>query len=351
MRGRRPGSLLAAAAILLSGCGLPSAALDPAGPQAERLAGLGDFFTIVSGVVYAVVLAFLLAALGRRRSTAELARSEDHRPGAARSPVVPRDLGVERRLTRWVVAGIAATTVVLLAAFAASLVAERAIGSLDASDSLEIRLTGNQWWWEVEYPDSPPIRAVTTANEMHVPVGRTVRVRTTSRDVIHSFWPRRLHGKRDLIPARVTEHRLRADRPGVYRAPCAEFCGAQHAKMTLLVVAEPEARFQAWLERQRRPAGAPVDSLARRGRTAFLGGPCALCHTIRGTDAGGRTGPDLTHVGSRLTLAAGTLPNTRGHLAGWIADPQNVKPGTRMPPVALGARELRAIVAYLEGLK
>jgi cytochrome c oxidase subunit 2 len=351
MTRRGAAGVLAAAAFLAAGCGLPSAALDPAGPQAERLARLGDFFTIVSAIVYAVVVAFLLAALARRRSAADLARSEDHRPGVARSPVVPRDLGIERRLARWVAAGVGVTALVLLAAFAASLLTERAVASLEAPGALEIELTGHQWWWEVEYPDSPPSRSVVTANEMHVPVGRAVRVRTTASDVIHSFWPRRLHGKRDLIPARVTEHWLRADRPGVYRAPCAEFCGAQHAKMTLLVVAEPQERFDAWLARQRRPAAVPADSLARRGAAAFVSGPCALCHTIRGTDAGGRTAPDLTHVGSRLTLAAGTIPNTRGHLAGWIADPQGVKPGNRMPPVALGARELRALVAFLEGLE
>jgi cytochrome c oxidase subunit II len=160
-----------------------------------------------------------------------------------------------------------------------------------------------------------------------------------------------LHGKRDLVPGYTNHLWIQADTPGVYRGQCAEFCGHQHANMSFVVVAQPVAEFQAWLQHQRRPAQEPGTELQRRGREVFLQTPCASCHTVRGTDAGSRLGPDLTHVGSRLTVAAGTLPNTRGHLAGWIADPQSVKPGARMPTSPLAPEDLQAVLAYVRSLR
>jgi len=172
-----------------------------------------------------------------------------------------------------------------------------------------------------------------------------------SRDVIHSFWVPNLHGKRDLIPGQVTRTWIQADAAGVYRGQCAEFCGHQHANMGLTIVAEPMAQFQVWLRRQRRAAAAPVTPEQRQGRDVFLQSPCASCHTVRGTDAGSRFGPDLTHVASRLTIASGTLPNTREHLARWIADPQAIKPGSRMPSHVLSAADVEAVVSYVRSLR
>jgi cytochrome c oxidase subunit 2 len=178
-----------------------------------------------------------------------------------------------------------------------------------------------------------------------------VRVRVRSADVIHSFWVPALHGKTDMIPGQVAETTIQADRPGEYIGQCAEFCGHQHAHMRLVVVAEPPAAFEAWLAAQRRPAPPPETDAQRQGQDVFLRGPCVMCHAIGGTPAGSRVGPDLTHVASRRMLAAGTLPNTTGHLAGWLLDPQGVKPGARMPPSGLGAAELQALLAYLGTLR
>ena len=214
-----------------------------------------------------------------------------------------------------------------------------------------MRVTGHQWWWQVDYQDPIHSRRLTTANEIHVPVGRRVRLEVRSADVIHSFWAPNLHGKIDLIPGYGGATSFRADRAGVYRGRCAEYCGLQHAKMDFVIVAEPPERFAAWYEAQLRSAPAPADTLQQKGQQVFLSKGCALCHTIRGTPAGSRVGPDLTHLASRRTIAAGTLPNTRGHLAGWVSDPQKIKPGVKMPPNQLASDELHALLDYLQSLK
>ncbi len=192
-----------------------------------------------------------------------------------------------------------------------------------------------------------------TANEIHIPVGRAVTLQVQSADVIHSLWIPSLHGKIDMIPGRVNSLRLSADRPGVMRGQCAEFCGAQHALMALFVVAETEAGFARWLERQRTPVREPADAFLALGWRAFGTAGCGACHAVRGTPWTGRAGPDLTAVGSRLSLAAGTLDNHLATLAGWIAGPQAIKPGNAMPAFSavLDGRELRALAAWLESLK
>jgi cytochrome c oxidase subunit 2 len=212
-------------------------------------------------------------------------------------------------------------------------------------------VTGHQWWWDVRYDAHVPAHRVRTANEIHIPVGQPILLKLRTSDVIHSFWVPSLHGKRDLIPGQTNTLWLQADRPGTYRGQCAEFCGHQHAHMGLLVVAEPPERFAGWQERQRQPAAEPADALARRGREVFVAGPCALCHAVRGTEAAAEVAPDLTHLGSRLTIAAATLANTPGHLAGWIVDPQRLKPGSHMPPMSLAADDLQALLAYLGSLR
>ena len=171
---------------------------------------------------------------------------------------------------------------------------------------------GNQWWWEVDYLSDDPARRFVTANELHLPVGRPVHLLLRSRDVVHSFWVPSLSGKVDLFPGRTNELWLKPEAAGVYRGQCAEFCGMQHAKMGLVVVAESPREFAAWAARQRQPARPPRSPVERRGQQVFLSHACAVCHTVAGTPARGTVGPDLTHLGSRLTLAAAVLPNTRG---------------------------------------
>ncbi|HEX2189630.1 MAG TPA: cytochrome c oxidase subunit II [Longimicrobiaceae bacterium] len=332
-RARRAAGL--AAAVLLAGCGTNLSAVDPAGPQAARIAGLAGFLTVAGSAVFLVVVGFLLYAVWRGHRRAESAGGPE----------------VERRMALWVGGGLAATVAVLAAVLLHNLATGRALAAFAEPDALVVRVTGQQWWWEVEYQDPSPHRRLLTANEIHVPVGRRVRVEVESSDVIHSFWVPNLHGKLDLIPGYSGVTYLRADRPGVYHGRCAEYCGLQHARMDLRVVAEPPERFAAWYEAQLRAAPPPADSLQQKGQQVFLTRKCAMCHTIRGTPAQSRIGPDLTHLASRGTIASGTLPNTRGHLAGWVVDPQRIKPGARMPPNQLASDELHALLDYLQSLK
>jgi cytochrome c oxidase subunit 2 len=227
----------------------------------------------------------------------------------------------------------------------------RRLAATPPAEALQLRVTGHQWWWEVEYRDSVPNNWATTANEIHVPVGRPVVIELRSTDVIHSFWVPNLGVKRDMIPGDETSIWFQADSAGVYRGLCAEFCGYQHAKMAFEVVAEPPERFAAWLARQRDTASTPTDSIAARGQEVFLASTCVMCHAIGGTPAGSRVGPNLTHLASRRTIGAGSLPNTRGNLAGWIVDPQGIKPGARMPPNAIEPDDLQALLVYLERLQ
>lgn len=257
----------------------------------------------------------------------------------------------ERRVWRIIGWATAASALGLVALLVADAWTSRALARLPLADAVNIELTGHQWWWEARYLDADPARAFTTANELHIPVGRPVLVTLRADDVIHTLWIPNLQGKKDMIPGRTATLSLRADRPGTYRGQCAEFCGVQHALMALLVEAEPNADYEAWAAAQRSAAPAPVDALALRGREVFLNGNCASCHTVAGTAARGSRGPDLSHLASRRTIGAGMFPNNRGHLGGWIADPQALKPGVYMPPNSLPPADLQALLAYLETLK
>jgi cytochrome c oxidase subunit 2 len=250
-----------------------------------------------------------------------------------------------------VAAALGVTLLILFVLLFASVSTGRAIASLGASRATVVKLTGHQWWWAVEYQSSDPSRRVTTANEIHIPSGRPVLIQLASADVIHSFWVPSLHGKRDLIPGHDGQLWIEADRPGVYRGFCAEFCGHQHAHMGLLVIADPPDLYAAWYEAQLQTPPPPATPLQQQGRQIVESAPCAICHNIQGTQASGRLGPDLTHLASRRTLAAATLPNTRGNLAGWILDPQTIKPGCQMPANSLTAGDLQAMLDYLESLR
>lgn len=227
----------------------------------------------------------------------------------------------------------------------------RALGSPPPTNTaVRIEVNARQWWWEVKYVSAAGDFEL--ANELHLPAGRPVELHLVSEDVIHSFWVPSLAGKVDMIPGHRNRLVLKADEPGVHRGQCAEYCGGQHALMAIFVVVEPEADFERWRSRQMRDAVAPADEFLARGRAAFLRGGCGECHTVRGTEARGDLGPDLTHVGSRRSLAAGVLDNHVGTLAGWIAGTQSIKPGSLMPDTrAFDGQELRAISAWLKSLE
>jgi cytochrome c oxidase subunit 2 len=233
----------------------------------------------------------------------------------------------------------------------ASYAVDRAIFKAGEQKGLVLEVTSQQWWWAIQYQSDDPSQTFQTANEIHLPVDVPVTLTLRSPDVIHSFWVPNLHGKQDLIPGRDTDIHLHPTRTGVFRGQCAEFCGAQHANMALYVFVESQSDFDRWRAGQLRAASDPGDSTAARGRAAFMSSACPLCHTIRGTDAAGVMGPDLTHIGSRASLAAGKLEYNRANLAAWIAAPQAIKPGNHMPAVGLDPRDLQSITAYLDGLK
>jgi cytochrome c oxidase subunit 2 len=217
---------------------------------------------------------------------------------------------------------------------------------------LRIEVVGKQWWWEVRYPLANGATSIVLANELRLPVNRPVELVLSSTDVIHSFWAPSLAGKVDMIPGRTTRLLMQTSEAGVFRGQCAEYCGGQHALMSLFIVTQEPTEFDAWLSRQAQPASEPSDAFLKLGYDAFFKGDCHTCHTVRGTPAEGTDGPDLTHVGGRKSLAAGALSNHIGTMAGWIAGAQDIKPGSNMPsdPVFTG-EELRAVSAWLGSLE
>jgi cytochrome c oxidase subunit 2 len=254
----------------------------------------------------------------------------------------------------WIVGGGIVFPVVVLSALLVYTFAAAAgmVRAQQAPAATRVEVTGELWWWRVRHLDADGRAVLETANEIRIPAGRPVDLHLLSPNVIHSVWVPNLAGKLDMIPGRVTRLRLQADAPGVFRGQCAEYCGAQHAKMALHVIAMAPPDYQAWLAARGRPAAAPTDPLLRRGQALFADNRCGLCHTVRGTPADGALGPDLTHVGGRMQLAAGTLPNGGDALAAWITTSQHIKPGSLMPAYRqFSGEDLRALVAYLESLR
>jgi len=315
-------------------------AMQPAGVQAEKILDLWYLTFAICTAVFIAVLAAFLYAIRRapradERTAAEVSFLRQAEPASKRA----------------VLLAVALSTILLLVLLVADVFTGRALIQMPLGDGIHIELTGHRWWWEARYSADPPSRMFTTANELHIPVGKPVVISLKSSDVIHSFWVPNLHGKKDMIPGRTATITLRVDKPGIYRGQCAEFCGYQHAKMALLVIAEPQEQYEVWAEQQRQPAPAPTTASAITGQKLFMGGTCVSCHTVRGTSAQATLGPDLTHLASRKTLAAGTLPNSREHLAAWINDPQKFKLMANMPSSPFSSEQLQAVVLYLETLK
>lgn len=315
------------AALALAGCNGAQSWLSPTGAEAETVSDL--FWVMLAGgvVIWSGVMALAWYA--------------------ARAPHDRHSGEQANRLIIW--GGIAVPTLTLLTLALAGLLVLRAMAA--AEPDLRLAAQGEQWWWRVAQtgPDGEP---VPTPNELRLPVGATAEIRLTAAHVIHSFWAPTLGGKLDMIPGRENRLTLTPTRTGVYRGQCAEYCGEAHAQMAFpVVVMEPEA-FRAWLARQAQPASPPSDARRRRGLDLFLSNGCGACHAIRGTRAEGRVGPDLTHFGSRLSIAAEALPMGVEEARRWIAAPEAVKPGARMPAYGmLPQEELTLIAEYLVGLK
>jgi cytochrome c oxidase subunit II len=330
------------------GCALPMSAMAadvqnallPAGPQAAHIHDLWNLMLVVCTGVFIAVLSALAYALWRAP-----------RSGEATPPDIAALERPEHASRFAVITATGVSATLLIALIVASVATDRALARLPLNDAVNIRVTAHQWWWEVRYEDPQPSRQFTTANELHIPVARPVLLTLESDDVIHSFWVPNLHGKKDLVPGRTATLALRADTAGEYRGQCAEFCGYQHALMAFTVTAESPEQFEAWAARQREPSRQPTEALQSRGQAVFMSGTCVMCHTIQGTQAAARMGPDLTHLASRKTLAAGTLGNNRAQLAAWILDPHAFKPGVNMPANPLPADDLNALLAYLASLE
>lgn len=303
-------------------------ALHPQGPHAEAVSTLSWILFYGAAAILLLVIALAAYAIW-----------------------APRERRAWAANLRFVIGGGIVFPLVLLSAL---LVYTFSIGRSIATPppaALRIEVIGEQWWWRVTYFDEQGRVDFVTANEIRIPAGASVEVALRSTNVLHSFWVPNLAGKLDMIPGRVNRLRLEAGQPGVFRGQCAEYCGGPHAKMAFYVIAETPEAYAQWREGQRRPAAAAADADARAGRELFLA-HCAACHTVRGTPASGVLGPDLTHVGSRRSLAAGILPNNPGTLASWISGSQQLKPGNLMPSMSLfSGDELRAVAAYLGSLE
>jgi cytochrome c oxidase subunit 2 len=328
--------------LLLGACSYQSYQSTFSGAAAEvrQFNILFVIFLVICAIMYLLVVAFLIGALLRRSRAGDANVMEDGRHHES-------DPLMRSGLIAW--GALVGTGLVALAI--ASFLADRSMASAAAHEKLSITITANQWWWDVQYNSGDVSKTMRTANELHLPVGVPVRILLRSNDVIHSFWVPSLAGKQDLIPGRENDISITPEKTGIYRGQCAEFCGAEHAKMALVVNVDSYADFIKWWDHQLQSAPPPAAPLARAGYSYVTSRACGGCHTISGTPAGGRVGPDLTHLASRRTIAAGAMPMSEANLYGWVADPQSIKPGSHMPTIGLEPKELHAVVAYLETLK
>ncbi|SDR54150.1 cytochrome c oxidase subunit 2 [Paraburkholderia fungorum] len=303
------------------------------GPSAIPTMHLGWVLTGVAVVVTGVVAALLIVAILRTR------------------PVVRADsLVAATGGMRWLYIGTGVSSVALFAMLVYILLTLGAVASPATHPQLTVTVTAYDWWWKVDYVDDPnPAHRFSTANEIHIPVGEPVRIALKSADVVHAFWVPQLAGKTQTIPGQTNEQWIEADRPGIYRGQCSQFCGEQHAHMAFEVVAQTPDEFNAWRDAQARPIALTNADTVDAGKQLFAE-RCAGCHMIRGTDAVGRQAPDLTHLGSRRSIAAGALTNTPDHLLDWIQHAQRIKPESLMPDIPLSASDAAALSAYLATL-
>ena len=338
-RRRAPGARFLLLPLALTGTaafgGPPLSYLTSAGGKADSTLALTWGLLAISIAVVVIMIGLTCVGIWRRG---------DRNPSAIAAAVRETDASA------WLYIGVGVSTFVLVISLVWTIRVLAHVSRAPTPPALTIEVSGQQWWWKARYLDADPSRIVTTANEIHIPVGSPVRVRLVGVDVIHSFWVPALAGKTDVVPGQVNETWLEADRPGRYRGQCTEYCGVQHAHMAFDVVAEPPAVFRAWLATQLAPAAPPVAPAAIRGERNFEF-RCGACHTVRGTAAGGTAAPDLTHLMSRATIAAGSAPNTPAMLAAWMANPQALKPGNNMPTLQLSGAEIGDIDAYLATLK
>lgn len=325
-------------AALSAGCEtFPAAIFRPESPGASAIHDLSIYLLVMAGIVLILVETVLFVAVFRFRNRPEERAAQVH--------------GNRRLETGWTVA----TAIIVFATLGLTIRTMGEVTSMPQSalpqasawpgDTLVMRVVGYQWWWKFEYPSLN----ITTANEIHVPQGVPIKLQLESGDVIHSFWVPRLGGKTDMVPGQVNYSSFLATNTGSYEGECAEFCGAEHARMAFKVIVDTPADFSAWVKAQQASAPQPTTDAAKAGQDAFLRS-CGSCHTINGTAAQGKMGPDLTHFGSRTSLAANTLPNTPENLTRWLQDPQTVKPGNNMPNLKLDQATIGQLVAYLESL-
>ena len=349
-------------------------ALRTGGPAAREIGTLWNVMLLVGAIATLLTFSALAYALFRNRKH-DAALPEADRPADARGELSndegggrglegvgrPRSerIGVRAMVGAGIIAPAIILGVVLVSTFRAldaltpPTAKAAAMGQPPVPGTLAIEIVGRQYWWRVRYLDAQPSNVFETANELHIPLGVPVQLRLRSDDVIHSFWVPGLHGKMDLIPGRTNVMILEADHAGIWRGQCAEFCGMQHTKMAFTVVAETTEKFEQWRSEQRLPSAANDSGNPEHlsGQATFMRAGCAVCHTVRGTMAGGRLGPDLTHIATRLTLAAGSFPNSAENMLRWITDPQSHKPGSAMPTVPLTAQELQLVAQYLQHLR
>jgi cytochrome c oxidase subunit 2 len=333
--------------LFLAGCASLQSTTNTHGPAARSIHHLSLAMSIVFLITVFVMWALLAIALKKRRGSLQ-----EH---------MPIDIGGGQA---WVVIGGLIVPLLVLSVFffvGLELLSDFPIHGMHEGMNMnpgasvpkpDILIVGHQWWWEVHYLTGDSDQQFTTANEIHIPAHRAVNIELESADVMHSFWVPSLHGKVDLVPGHPNFIRIEASEPGDFIGQCAEYCGVQHANMHILVVAQEPAAFDEWLANQRKPGVQPTSPQALMGQQAFLAGPCAKCHVIRGALAGGRVAPDLTHIGSRKYIAANSFPNNNAYLEAWITNAQSLKPGAKMPDITqYNGVQLRALVAYLRQLQ
>jgi len=322
----------------MTGSIAPLAYLHTAGPAADPVTRLGWGLALVSIAVVIVIAVLLAAAIFRKRHGA------GERAMQAGEALMPLR---ERAGLMWIYVGTGISAVVLFACAVWTLTTLAAIATPAGKPNIVVEVRAFQFWWRVRYLDANGKVLLTTANEIHIPVGEPVRFQLTSADVIHSFWVPSLGGKMDVLPGQTNVTWLQGNEAGRYRGECGEFCGAEHAHMGLFVNVDTASTFERWMSSQRDAAAVDAGDPGEPIVVARCGG----CHAVRGSAAKGESGPDLTHLMSRETIAAGTLPNTPADLRRWIAQTQTIKPGSEMPVVSLTAAELDAVVGYLGTLR